>query len=56
LMVSCWNRGAEAFELRPLDRLAQLVFVPVLQASFSETSDFAGSDRASGGFGSTGAN
>ena len=56
LMVSCWNRGSAAFDLKPLDRLAQLVFVPVLRASFSETTDFTASDRASGGFGSTGAN
>ena len=56
LMVSCWNRGSEAFELKPMERLAQLVFVPVLRASFSETTDFTASDRASGGFGSTGAN
>jgi dUTP pyrophosphatase len=56
LMVSCWNRGSGAFELKPLDRLAQLVFVPVLRISFSETTDFTASDRASGGFGSTGAN
>jgi len=56
LMVSCWNRGSAAYELKPLDRLAQLVFIPVLRASFSETTDFTASGRASGGFGSTGAN
>ena len=56
LMVSCWNRGSTAFELKALDRLAQLVFVPVLRASFSETTDFTACGRASGGFGSTGAN
>jgi dUTP pyrophosphatase len=54
LMVSCWNRGAETFVLQPLDRLAQLVIVPVVHASFEEVADFAESKRASGGFGSTG--
>jgi dUTP pyrophosphatase len=55
LMVSCWNRGADTFELKPMERLAQLVLVPVVQASFKETADFAASERATGGFGSTGA-
>ncbi len=54
LMVSCWNRGSIAFELRPLERLAQLVLVPVIKASFIETADFAMSERGSGGFGSSG--
>jgi len=54
LMVSCWNRGSEAFELKPMDRLAQLVLVPVVQASFVETDDFAASQRGAGGFGSSG--
>jgi dUTP pyrophosphatase len=54
LMVSCWNRGREPFTLQPLDRLAQLVIVPVAQASFNVVEDFAQSQRASGGFGSTG--
>jgi dUTP pyrophosphatase len=54
LMVSCWNRGTEPFELRPLDRLAQLVIVPVVQARFDVVEDFETSDRAAGGFGSTG--
>ena len=54
LMVSCWNRGAVAFELKPMERLAQLVFVPVVKASFAETEDFAMSERGSGGFGSSG--
>src|SRR6476620_12809323 len=40
LMVSCWNRGSEAFELKPMDRLAQLVLVPVVQAQFKETQSF----------------
>jgi dUTP pyrophosphatase len=54
LMVSCWNRGSEAFELKPMERLAQLVLVPVVQASFVETNDFAASERGIGGFGSSG--
>ena len=54
LMVSCWNRGREPFTLQPLDRLAQLVIVPVVQAAFEVVDDFAESSRAAGGFGSTG--
>ena len=54
LMVSCWNRGSEAFELKPMERLAQLVLVPVARASFIEVAEFAQSVRAAGGFGSTG--
>jgi dUTP pyrophosphatase len=54
LMVSCWNRGQDAFTLQPLDRLAQLVIVPVVQATFEVVEDFAESQRAAGGFGSTG--
>jgi len=54
LMVSCWNRGSEAFVLHPLDRLAQLVIVPIVQATFREVTDFVESARATGGFGSTG--
>ena len=54
LMVSCWNRGANAFNLKPMERLAQLVLVPVVMASFAETEDFAMSERGSGGFGSSG--
>jgi dUTP pyrophosphatase len=54
LMVSCWNRGRETFTLQPLDRLAQLVIVPVAQASFDVVEDFTASARAAGGFGSTG--
>lgn len=54
LMVSCWNRGRETFLLQPLDRLAQLVIVPVVQATFEVTEDFENSARAAGGFGSTG--
>ncbi len=54
LMVSCWNRGAAAFTVMPLDRIAQLVIVPVVQASFRVVAEFGASDRGAGGFGSTG--
>ena len=54
LMVSCWNRGHEPFTLQPLDRLAQLVIVPVAQARFRVVETFEASERAEGGFGSTG--
>ena len=54
LMVSCWNRGSTLFELKPMERLAQLVLVPVVQAAFVETRDFHESQRGSGGFGSSG--
>ena len=54
LLISCWNRGAERFTLQPMDRLAQLVIVPVVRAAFEEVADFAESARGSGGFGSTG--
>jgi dUTP pyrophosphatase len=54
LMVSMWNRGTEPFRLEPLDRLAQLVVVPVLQVAFKVVDEFEASDRGEGGFGSTG--
>jgi dUTP pyrophosphatase len=54
LMVSCWNRGHEPFELRPFDRLAQLVVLPVAHAAFRVVESFEASARAEGGFGSTG--
>ncbi len=54
LMVSAWNRGQQAFELVPMERLAQLVIVPVVQAELSVVEDFETSQRGSGGFGSTG--
>jgi dUTP pyrophosphatase len=54
LMVSTWNRGQAAFTLQPMDRLAQLVVVPVLQVAFNVVEDFETSDRGAGGFGSTG--
>ena len=54
LMVSTWNRGAQPFTLQPLERLAQLVIVPVVQATFNIVDTFAESERGAGGFGSTG--
>jgi dUTP pyrophosphatase len=54
LMVSTWNRGHTAFTLEPMDRLAQLVIVPVLQVGFHVVDDFADSARGEAGFGSTG--
>ena len=54
LMVSAWNRGQQSFELAPLERLAQLVIVPVVQAEFNVVESFEASDRGAGGFGSTG--
>ena len=54
LMVSTWNRGQSAFTLQPMDRLAQLVVVPVLQVAFNVVEEFETSDRGAGGFGSTG--
>ncbi len=54
LMVSCWNRSELPFTVQPLERIAQMVIVPVLQASFSVVQDFDQSARGSGGFGSTG--
>ena len=54
LMVSAWNRGQQPFELVPMERLAQLVIVPVVQAEFNIVDDFETSQRGVGGFGSTG--
>ena len=54
IMVSTWNRGKESFTLNPLDRLAQLVVVPVLQVAFNVVDEFDTSARGAGGFGSTG--
>lgn len=55
LMVSCWNRGSAAFTIQPMERIAQLVIVPVVQARFNVVSEFgAGTERGQGGFGSTG--
>ena len=54
LMLSCWNRGHIAFTVQPMERLAQLVIVPVVQAAFRRVAEFGASDRGEGGFGSTG--
>ena len=54
LMVSCWNRSQAAFTVQPMDRIAQLVIVPVVQATFRRVDDFLASSRGTGGFGSTG--
>lgn len=54
LMVSCWNRGNTAFTIEPMERIAQLVIVPVLQVGFNVVEAFGQSDRGAGGFGSTG--
>lgn len=54
IFVSVWNRGREAFTIQPMERIAQLVIVPVLQAGFNIVDDFAVSERGAGGFGSTG--
>ncbi|MGD9426440.1 dUTP diphosphatase [Pantoea sp. NSTU24] len=54
LMVSVWNRGQESFSLQPGDRMAQLVFVPVVQAEFNLVDDFDASLRGEGGFGHSG--
>ena len=54
LMVSCWNRGDVVFTVQPLERIAQLVIVPVVQAQFRRVDEFSDSERGSGGFGSTG--
>jgi dUTP pyrophosphatase len=53
-MVSAWNRGHSAFVLNPMERLAQLVIVPVQQVTFHVVSEFSETDRGAGGFGSTG--
>ena len=55
LMCAMWNRGDTAFTLQPMDRIAQLVIVPVLQVGFEIVDDFSASGRGAGGFGSTGA-
>ena len=54
LFVSCWNRGNAEFTINPGDRIAQMVIVPVVQADFNIVESFEQTDRAEGGFGSTG--
>ena len=54
LMISVWNRGRAGFTIQPLDRIAQMVIVPVVQVEFEVVEEFATSARGAGGFGSTG--
>ena len=54
LLVSCWNRSKNAFLINPLERIAQLVILPVMQAKFNKVAQFAETERGEGGFGSTG--
>jgi dUTP pyrophosphatase len=54
VMVSCWNRGTEPFTVHPLERIAQMVIVPVVRATLNIVEEFAASTRGAGGFGSTG--
>lgn len=54
ILVSCWNRGREPFTIQPLERIAQLVVVPVVQVELNVVDEFAASERGAGGFGSTG--
>jgi dUTP pyrophosphatase len=54
LMVSCWNRSASAYTIQPLERIAQMIIVPVVQVTFRRVDDFGVSSRGEGGFGSTG--
>jgi dUTP pyrophosphatase len=53
-MVSLWNRGKAAFTVQPMDRVAQLIVVPVVQVEFEVVPEFTASARGTGGFGSTG--
>jgi dUTP pyrophosphatase len=54
IFISCWNRGQAEFTIEPGDRIAQLVFVPVVQAQFDVVDEFLETERAEGGFGHTG--
>jgi dUTP pyrophosphatase len=54
LMVSCWNRGQQAFTIEIGERLAQLIIVPVVQAEFDVVDEFTATDRGEGGFGHSG--
>src|SRR5215472_10812358 len=54
LMVSCWNRGSEAFTIRPLDRIAQMIIVPVMHCAFRLVDRFDETPRSTAGFGSSG--
>ncbi len=54
LFVSCWNRGHSAFTIEPGERIAQMIFVPVIRAGFEVVEEFVDSNRGAGGFGHTG--
>jgi len=54
IMVSCWNRGSESFTIQPGERIAQMVFVPIIRAGFDIVGEFVESTRGAGGFGHTG--
>jgi dUTP pyrophosphatase len=54
LLVSCWNRSKNSFLINPLERIAQLVILPVMQAKFNKVEQFSETERGEGGFGSTG--
>ena len=54
LLISCWNRSNKAFLINPLERIAKLVLVPIMQAKFNLVDDYDATNRGSGGFGSTG--
>jgi dUTP pyrophosphatase len=54
LMMSCWNRGQAAYTVQPGERIAQLIIVPVVQVALDVVTDFAATERGSGGFGSSG--
>ena len=54
VFISCWNRGSQAYEVQPGERIAQMVFVPVEQVRFQVVEEFADSDRGEGGFGHSG--
>ena len=55
VFISCWNRGSKSYEVKPAERIAQMVFVPVEQVRFEVVEEFADSDRGDGGFGHSGA-
>lgn len=55
ILVSCWNRGTQTFNIAPGQRIAQLVFIPIVQAQFQIVGEFAKSGRGQGSFGHTGA-
>ncbi|BCG65974.1 MAG: dUTP pyrophosphatase [Methyloprofundus sp.] len=54
IFVSCWNRGKDSFTIQVAERIAQMVFVPVVQAEFEQVAEFDQSERGTGGFGHTG--